>query len=361
MLYECSKCYKKFNQKSHYEYHINRKYPCTPLSLPTKNPPNPAKSPPKAYQTPTKIPPNPAKIPPNLTNFQLNLSEDINNKIILLEPSNIVSPLQCKYCYKTFSRTDTLKKHIANNCKIKKNNNVTKETIDIDPMKETNDIIIKKLLEEMQTQMATICQNYTKLEEENMELKQELSKKAPEKVITNNTTINDSPIAVNSTVNSNNTVVINNTNIIVPFGKENLNELVSDAACTYILSRGLSAITELIKYVHFNNKHPKYHNCYISNARDNHAIIYNGSNWSLVDAIDVIKVLVENKGEFLENKYEELAPILSETTSTQFKRYLQKKNTEDLAKRYKKDIKLILYNGRDIVAMTRKTKALKDK
>lgn len=28
--YVCQKCDKKFNQKSHYDYHINRKNPCAP-------------------------------------------------------------------------------------------------------------------------------------------------------------------------------------------------------------------------------------------------------------------------------------------------------------------------------------------
>jgi len=28
MLYKCERCNKEFNQKSNYNYHVNRKYPC---------------------------------------------------------------------------------------------------------------------------------------------------------------------------------------------------------------------------------------------------------------------------------------------------------------------------------------------
>ena len=79
-----------------------------------------------------------------------------------------------------------------------------------------------------------------------------------------------------NTKNSNNNILnntqINNNNInIVAFGKEKLDELVSDALCKKILFKGFEAVPQLIEYIHFNEKRPEYHNCYIPNLKDKYA------------------------------------------------------------------------------------------
>jgi hypothetical protein len=352
MIYECPKCTKKFNHKAHYNVHINRKYQCKPIlhnseDIPlfsTINPPEFRLNPLDTIQ-----------IPP----FTV---EDIVRNNIHLDKA-IIPPLiktkkeyKCEYCFKVMSRSDILQKHINLYCKVKKKDDI---------IKENNQKILAEIIEEMKNEIANLHKAYTKLEEENNDIKTKLTKRGPKKLQNN---INISPNNLNVVTDSNNnnnnniTNVTNVTNnIIVPFGKEQLSEIITDAHCNKLLERGISSVTELIKYVHFNKNLPKYHNCYISNARDNHAIIFNGTGWVLVDSIDTIKDLIEKNGGFLECKYEELKPLLTDIAKKQFKRYLDVRDSDELAIRYKEDLKLILYNHGDIVIATRKLQAIKDK
>jgi len=356
MIYECPKCTKKFKQKSHYIIHLNKKYPCkqllyTPIEIPlfsTLNSSETHLNPPLSIQN-TPIPME--------ENGQNNVSFDKAQEIQIHipEPSlKTKKEYKCEYCFKTVSRSDVLQKHINLYCKVKK-----KEDI----IKENNQKILAEIIEEMKNEIANLHKAYTKLEEENNDIKTKLTKRGPKKLQNN---INISPNNLNVVTDSNNNNNITNVtnvtnNIIVPFGKEQLSEIITDAHCNKLLERGISSVTELIKYVHFNQNLPKYHNCYISNARDNHAIIFNGTGWVLVDSIDTIKDLIEKNGGFLECKYEELKPLLTDIAKKQFKRYLDVRDSDELAIRYKEDLKLILYNHGDIVIATRKLQAIKDK
>ena len=94
MLYKCIRCNKEFNQKSNYNYHLNRKNPCININ----NIEN------------TEIMQN-LNNPSNSTN---NPSNSTNN------PSNSINNLSCIYCNRTFTRSDSLLCHTKNRCKIKK-------------------------------------------------------------------------------------------------------------------------------------------------------------------------------------------------------------------------------------------------
>ncbi len=100
MKYTCLNCNKVFSQKSNYDAHNNRKMPCNTTND-VKNilnnfPPNSAKF--------RQIPPNSAK----LIQFTDIL---LTNKII--EPSLTYNNChKCTFCYKTFTRKDSLIKHL---------------------------------------------------------------------------------------------------------------------------------------------------------------------------------------------------------------------------------------------------------
>jgi len=354
MIYECQKCAKIFKQKSHYNNHLNKKYPCKPnINTPHNSAQShnlPALEPHKSAQGPHKS----AQLcgGNSQNNTQNNQQKNQQNNI----PNNIPNNkqiFQCEYCFKTLSRSDILYRHITKYCKVKKSNDI---------IKENNQKILTEIIEEMKNEIENLHKAYTKIESDNNDIKTKLTKRGPKKLQNN---INISPNNLNIINDSNNNNVTNVTNItnniIVPFGKEQLSEIITDTHCNKLLERGISSVTELIKYVHFNKKLPKYHNCYISNARDNHAIIFNGTGWVLVDSIDTIKDLIEKNGGFLECKYEELKPLLTDIAKKQFKRYLDVRDSDELAIRYKEDLKLILYNHGDIVVATRKLQAIKDK
>lgn len=320
MLYKCNRCTKEFNRRLNYETHLSRKYPCKPL------------------------------LQLDIINKEVLVGKDINNTEELVEKIH-----RCPHCNIVVSRSDILYRHINKNCKVKKQNDATaqeREKILLE--------IIEEMRNDMQHEIAQIKVHATKLEEENIEMKKTLAKKTKNAPAPNNINIAPDNMEVNINSNNNNTTNVI-TNIIVPFGKEQYGDVISDAQCDYFLGRGLSSITEVIKYVHFNKKFPQFHNCYISNARDNHAIIFDGTNWVLIDMTDGIKELIEKSGGFLICKYEELKPLLTDKAKKQFKRYLNQQDTPDLAKRYKKEIKLSLYNYGDMVMATRKTQVIEDK
>lgn len=217
----------------------------------------------------------------------------------------------CCHCEKKFSRVDALQRHINNHCKKKK--------------LEDEQVILRELINEME------C-----------------------KIQQNNNTLNN----INS---HNNTQIINNNLNLVAFGKENLNEIISEEMCKKILFKGFEAVPGLVEYVHFNKDMPQNHNCYISNLRGKYATIYDGSNWILKNTGDVIDILKENKGDFLETKFDEFYDSLCENTKKKFGRYIQESNTEVIKIRYRESLELLLYNNKNVIMNTKKNIAYNQK
>jgi len=100
VTYKCDICDKEFNHKGNYDRHKNRKNSC-------KN--NPLKS---------------------IKKKQIKTQKNIT----------------CNYCYKNFSRSDSLSKHVKSRCKIKKNLESNKDDIiNLLLIKVTN---LEKILQE---------------------------------------------------------------------------------------------------------------------------------------------------------------------------------------------------------------------
>lgn len=294
----CNKCGKQFTKKYNYSVHLNRKFPCDNIACKTQS------------------------------------------KSHILRPTDEGENIKCPNCDAMFSRNSSLQRHLNNKCVI-----VQKEKED----EETRQMILNEILEEMAQikqndsnmygEISLIKDKCVKLEEENKELKDKMNQ--IENVKPGNTTY------INSQVN-------NITNIqLSAFGKESFEQIISDECCKYILFRGFEAVHTLLKYVYFNKKKPEYHNCYISNTRDNHAITYDGIKWNLVDLQETIDTLRTTSNDYLEDKFTEFDGTLSEQTNTKFGRYLQEKESKQVLKRYKETIKLLLYNNKEMIIQTR--------
>ena len=98
VLYKCNNCDKIFHQKSNYEYHLNRKNPCTNLHKIDE-------------QNCTKI-----------------------HEIIKLNDR------KCPHCYKVFARPSSLNRHLQNGCKVKKRNDEQKKEEDNKLVKEIEEL-----------------------------------------------------------------------------------------------------------------------------------------------------------------------------------------------------------------------------
>lgn len=276
------------------------------------------------------------------TDKTINFSTEITQKSELQPPKSELQPQitakslanQCKYCYKIFSRQDSLKRHLKDNCKEMEKSN-------------QESLILKQILEEMRFHQKSMDEKMEAMKNENIELKNKIGE-----LESNNTKIVNSNNNCNNNTTQNNQINNNNINIIA-FGKEKLEEIVSDEICKKILFRGFEAVPKLVEYIHFNEKKPEYHNCYIPNMRGKYAIVFDGSNWKLENSIDVIEKLTENKKDFLESKFDDFYESLNEETKTKFGRFLLEADTDVVKNRYKESLRLLLYNKKGVVIETR--------
>lgn len=243
-------------------------------------------------------------------NKKANMINHMNRKFKCnATQNNPPKTFSCQHCKKTFTRKYTLNRHIELRCKKQ--------------IEETD--ILNKLLAEMQ------------------ELK--AAQKSQQLI-----NVNQQPINVNV---ENLTLNIN----IVPFGMEDLDK-IEPHICKQILNKGFRAIERLIEHIHFNKNMPEYHNCYISNMRDKYAVVYDGTKWKLIDVHEAIADLKDNKQYYLENKFEEFYESLDENTKTKFNRFLSEKDTNDVENQIKENIKLILYNNKDVPMATKNALAI---
>jgi len=191
----------------------------------------------------------------------------------------------------------------------------------------------------------------TELEKENQKLKESNSYNGQKAERDINNTVNN-----NTTINNN---TINNTIKLIAFGKEDLN-FITDSTCTNILHKSFKSIETLTHYTHFNKNKPEYHNIYISNMRDNYVMIFDGTNWNLHDRENIIDDIVNMKMGFLTKKFHILENELPENTLKRFNNFLGAQYDEQSIKVIKDELKLLLYNKKDLPLATKKLLENKD-
>jgi len=228
-----------------------------------------------------------------LKNKDVNISSSQNNSIYEEKNANnsineektannsntdvtnaIINKLECKYCHKTYSRSDNLQRHVLNFCSVKNIQSALK-TIVQQERKETD-----KKIEELQN---TITELQTKIKTE------------PTSITTNNT--------INNTINNN---ITNNNNIVLKFGCDIDPSVISMERLAQILNQSVYKIVpNMVEEIHCNINHPKYHNIYISDKRSKEAIIFNGSKYVTAYADEVIEILdLKMKGHLSRRFYQ---------------------------------------------------------
>ena len=104
VIHICEKCGKNFNKKSTYNDHVNnKKIPCKPNNI-------------IIIENPHNIPITPHNIPINPHEIPNNLIAKISKYI-------------CNFCERPFTRSDHLKRHLTDNCKVRKEETKDKEEI----------------------------------------------------------------------------------------------------------------------------------------------------------------------------------------------------------------------------------------
>ena len=259
-------------------------------------------------QNTTKIPQNPT-IYHNLPQFTTQITH--NDSQIIFDDSNKFK-YECKYCLKKLSRKDSLDRHLKK-CKLKENE--------------------KEESEEKQNLMEIVNQLNKKLDKKEKQI-DELIKK------TGNTTNN-------ITYQQNN---VNNNIKLLGYRNTDISHL-SDKDFISCISHSNFCIPHLIKKIHFDPEKPENHNIYISNIKNNYAMTYDGDKWNLSNRDDLINDILEEKEIIIEEKLEEWLEKgkMYPEIMKKFTRYLEKKENDVVLDKIKDEIKLVLFNNRNLI------------
>ena len=141
--------------------------------------------------------------------------------------------------------------------------------------KECKEDLLKKLLEEKDNLIKKMLMENTKLTKQLIKL--------TEKSGNNN----------NNTINSHNKIIIN------AYGSENL-EYISNKLLKKLVNKPGTAIPNLLKIIHFNDKYPENKNIKVTNIHDPYIKVHNGDDWKLKNKGDIIEDIIITKREILD-------------------------------------------------------------
>ena len=309
--YKCPRCGYEINIKTKYMNHLRRKHMCKNILSDNNLQGEYIK-----YNITEKI-----KCKQNV-NVLLTKHKTCQQNVNVLSTKN--SELyECEYCNKQFNSRQGRWKHLKN-CKEKLKDDEDKENLLnlVEMLNSQLDEQRKQLNKQLEEQREQI-------KEQNEQIK-ELIKKAGVNIGTQNN--------------------IQNNIQILAYGNSDISHL-TDKDYVKCLKHSNFCIPHLIKEIHFNPKKPENHNIYISNLKNNYVMIYNGHKWMLNDREESIQNLIDDKESIIEQKLEEWIENGNQYPDImkKFNKYLEKKENDKVINKVKSEIKLMLFNNRDIM------------
>ena len=269
---------------------------------------------------PFMIPNDPFMIPNDpieLQNDPIELQNN-NNKTDL-------SDIKCEYCSKKFSFQTNLIRHQKKSCKNRK------EQL----------IALQQRLEEQQKELE-------ERQKEIEELKQKQVSVAPIIKTTNNTRKNTHNNTHNNT--QNNTQNIQNNNIIIELGKENLTEVLTKKQKHFFLNQLFCSIENLVEYVHCNPKFPQFQSITIPSLSKSYCNTYSDKHKKFIasNTKDIIERMVDYRAEDIQTFLEEAienGEEISQKTECAIKDLLRKMGNDPQYKKEKcEKIRRVIHN-----------------
>jgi hypothetical protein len=156
---------------------------------------------------------------------------------------------------------------------------------------------------------------------------------------------------------------------IIGLGNENLSEILNAKEQINILNKRCQALEEIIKYVHFNDKYPQFHNVAITDLKSGNGLQFDESSgdYMVVKRTDMLNNIIENRmddiADFLDNNKDKLG----KTTKISITNFINKivGEAEDPNSQFIKDkrkyIELLMYNNRKKVLKLKKSNKIEDR
>jgi hypothetical protein len=311
VFYNCPRCGFSTYDKTKYMNHLKRKKLCNPILSKTNLQKEYIK-----YKIKDKISVN------NNSSKNEELSSkneecSSKNEELLKIPQNSSFSNQCKYCEKILSRSDNLARHYKN----------CKEKIKTDEANHYMQELVK-LLNEKDNK---ISKYDLELEEKNKQIIELIQKAGIQ---------NSGTIVQN----------IQNNIKLLAYDKTDISDL-TDNDFIRCFNHNNMCVPHLLKRIHFNRKKPENHNVFLSNLKSGYIMLYDGKQWITYNRDEVIDDMFDEKHDILEQKYEEWVDVGKDYPIIyyKFRRYLEKMNNDVVMKKIKDEMKLVLYNNRNIV------------
>jgi hypothetical protein len=348
MIFECTRCQKTFDNKTHYNKHLGRKIQCKEIinkkldedvndKLDISNP---------TLDT--------LNVGSNTTSSSQYLGGiHIQNNIFINSKENGYKCLICNIIYK---HSQTLSNH-----KRLKHPNYDTDIENINYNQNEKSEIDKSELDKFKELFMT---QIKKLEEKNKELDNK-NKQLELLVKTSKSKNNTKNITNNNTTNTNNGT-INNINI-VQFGREDSSLLNKEEISKILYERGVDGLLASIEVFHFNNRLPQYKNIRLTNLKSKYIDIHNGTKWIKENQDKVLNDTLENhtyhlqticddtgNSKRIKNSVKNIINDYSEVNKldTEDKKLTNNKKTIKNISDKKDDVKLFIYNNSKLEEIT---------
>jgi hypothetical protein len=246
------------------------------------------------------------------TELKTNLDKHMNTK----RHKSITEPIkyECKYCGQNYKHRQSLSKHIKYNCMKNKDEDLKEFVRLLNVRLENQDKQLESQSKQIETQSKQIEKLMGKLE-------------------------------INGSFNTTN---IQNNITLLAYEKTDTSHLTDDDYKKCIKKVNF-CVKNLIEKIHFNPNKPENMNIYISNMKDKYLMVYDGTNWNLANKSDQLEKLYDDKEIMLEEWLETNKDV---EMKEKFLRYLNNKETDECINMIKEEIKLMMYNKKQICIKT---------
>ena len=231
----------------------------------------------------------------------------------------------CKYCDKKYAHKQSLFKHLKI-CKEREKDEAVKDSMN-------------KLVNLLNEELSEIRQEHRKEKEE---YKNEIKKRDLQIV----DLIQKAGISTINNITNN----IQNNFKLLNYKDSDTSHLTEN---DYIkcLEHYNFCVPHIIRKIHFNPKKPENHNIYISNLKNSYIMIYMNNKWKVKNREEIISKIIDDKQVLLEKKIQEWVESGKRYPKimAKFSRYIEKREENDVINAIKEDIKLLLYNSRNMI------------